>query len=135
MLQLSDIALRLIPKPVGAPCPLVYPAIAAQPLEQVLWPHAEVLGGVRDCKRSMGLGNPSQCIDVNLHFLILFGLVGGKAESVAHCFGDCEPAAALQFFEFLHPDAASAYSVFEVVNTRGRELTTANLLKSYVLSY
>lgn len=35
---------------------------------------------------------------------------------------------------FVHPDPASAYKVFEVVNTRGRELTTADLLKSYVLS-
>lgn len=35
---------------------------------------------------------------------------------------------------FVHPDEASAYRVFEVINTRGRELTTADLLKSYVLS-
>lgn len=40
----------------------------------------------------------------------------------------------LYFAVFIHPDAASAYTVFEVVNTRGRELTTADLLKSYVLS-
>ncbi|RYV49339.1 DUF262 domain-containing protein [Pengzhenrongella frigida] len=35
---------------------------------------------------------------------------------------------------FVHPDRASAYRVFEVVNTRGRELTTADLLKNFVLS-
>lgn len=35
---------------------------------------------------------------------------------------------------FVHPDAASAYRVFEVVNTRGRDLTTADLLKNYALS-
>lgn len=40
----------------------------------------------------------------------------------------------LYFAVFIHPDAASAYTVFEVVNTRGKELTTADLLKSYVLS-
>lgn len=40
----------------------------------------------------------------------------------------------LYFAVFLHPTAASAYTVFEVVNTRGRELTTADLLKNYVLS-
>jgi hypothetical protein len=40
----------------------------------------------------------------------------------------------LHFAVFIHPDAASAYQVFEVVNTRGKELTTADLLKSYVLS-
>lgn len=40
----------------------------------------------------------------------------------------------LYFAVFIHPDAASAYTVFEVVNTRGRELTTADLLKNYVLS-
>jgi hypothetical protein len=34
---------------------------------------------------------------------------------------------------FEHPDEAAAYSVFEVVNTRGRQLTTADLLKNYVL--
>lgn len=38
------------------------------------------------------------------------------------------------FAVFIHPDAASAYRVFEVINTRGRELTTADLLKNYVLS-
>ncbi|SDU48225.1 DUF262 domain-containing protein [Jiangella alkaliphila] len=36
---------------------------------------------------------------------------------------------------FEHPDEATAYSVFEVVNTRGRELTTADLLKNYVLRH
>lgn len=40
----------------------------------------------------------------------------------------------LYFANFLHPDPASAYRVFEVVNTRGKELTTADLLKNYVLS-
>lgn len=40
----------------------------------------------------------------------------------------------LYFAVFVHPDQASAYQVFEVVNTRGRELTTADLLKNYVLS-
>ncbi|WP_206412307.1 DUF262 domain-containing protein [Lysobacter enzymogenes] len=40
----------------------------------------------------------------------------------------------LYFAVFVHPDAASAYRVFEVINTRGRELTTADLLKNYVLS-
>jgi hypothetical protein len=40
----------------------------------------------------------------------------------------------LYFAVFVHPDAASAYRVFEVVNTRGKELTTADLLKNYLLS-
>ena len=40
----------------------------------------------------------------------------------------------IYFAVFVHPDDASAYRVFEVVNTRGRELTTADLLKNYVLS-
>lgn len=38
------------------------------------------------------------------------------------------------FAVFVHPDSASAYQVYEVINTRGRELTTAELLKNYVLS-
>jgi hypothetical protein len=38
------------------------------------------------------------------------------------------------FAVFVHPDAASAYQVYEVINTRGRELTTADLLKNYILS-
>lgn len=38
------------------------------------------------------------------------------------------------FAVFVHPDPASAYRVFEVINTRGRELTTADLLKNYVIS-
>lgn len=38
------------------------------------------------------------------------------------------------FAVFVHPDAAGAYQVFEVINTRGRALTTADLLKNYVLS-
>jgi hypothetical protein len=38
------------------------------------------------------------------------------------------------FAVFIHPDPASAYRVFEVINTRGRELTTADLLKNYILN-
>ncbi len=38
------------------------------------------------------------------------------------------------FAVFVHPDSSLAYQVYEVVNTRGRELTTADLLKNYVLS-
>lgn len=38
------------------------------------------------------------------------------------------------FAVFIHPDAATAYQVFEVINTRGKDLTTADLLKNYVLS-
>lgn len=40
----------------------------------------------------------------------------------------------LYFAVFVHPDPATAYQVFEVINTRGRDLTTADLLKNYVLS-
>ena len=40
----------------------------------------------------------------------------------------------LYFAVFIHPNAATAYRVFEVINTRGRELTTADLLKNYILS-
>lgn len=40
----------------------------------------------------------------------------------------------LYFAVFLHPDPAAAYQVFEVINTRGKELTTADLLKNYLLS-
>ena len=40
----------------------------------------------------------------------------------------------IYFAVFVHPDASSAYQVFEVINTRGRELTTADLLKNYILS-
>lgn len=40
----------------------------------------------------------------------------------------------LHFAVFVHTDPASAYRVYEVINTRGRELTTADLLKNYVLS-
>ncbi|WP_429361376.1 DUF262 domain-containing protein [Paraburkholderia sp. MM5496-R1] len=40
----------------------------------------------------------------------------------------------LYFAVFVHPDTASAYRVFEVINTRGLELTTADLLKNYILS-
>jgi hypothetical protein len=35
---------------------------------------------------------------------------------------------------FIHPDPASAYQVFEVINTRGKDLTTADLLKNYTIS-
>ncbi|MHA3885341.1 DUF262 domain-containing protein [Stutzerimonas degradans] len=38
------------------------------------------------------------------------------------------------FAVFVHPDSASAYRVFEIINTRGKELTTADLLKNYILS-
>ncbi|CAN5490546.1 hypothetical protein BH11ARM1_BH11ARM1_02760 [soil metagenome] len=40
----------------------------------------------------------------------------------------------LYFAVFVHPDPSSAYQVFEVINTRGKELTTADLLKNYILS-
>ncbi|MBS3695249.1 DUF262 domain-containing protein [Rhodococcus qingshengii] len=40
----------------------------------------------------------------------------------------------LYFAVFNHPNPSSAYKVFEIVNTRGRALTTADLLKSYTLS-
>jgi len=40
----------------------------------------------------------------------------------------------LYFAAFVHPDSSSAYQVFEVINTRGKDLTTADLLKNYVLS-
>ena len=40
----------------------------------------------------------------------------------------------LYFAVFIHPDSAAAYRVFEVINTRGLELTTADLLKNYILS-
>lgn len=40
----------------------------------------------------------------------------------------------LYFAVFTHPDPASAYRVFEAINTRGRALTTADLLKNYLLS-
>ncbi|WP_283428070.1 DUF262 domain-containing protein [Shimia sagamensis] len=40
----------------------------------------------------------------------------------------------LYFAVFAHPDPATVYSLFEVINTRGRDLTTADLLKNYILS-
>lgn len=40
----------------------------------------------------------------------------------------------LYFAVFVHPDPATAYQVYEVINTRGRDLTTADLLKNFVLS-
>jgi len=42
--------------------------------------------------------------------------------------------AGIRLAVFRHPDAESAYRVFEAINTRGRELTTADLLKSYVIN-
>lgn len=39
----------------------------------------------------------------------------------------------LYFAVFVHPNASTAYQVYEVINTRGRDLTTADLLKNYVL--
>jgi Protein of unknown function DUF262 len=35
---------------------------------------------------------------------------------------------------FVHPDDLTAYQVYEVINTRGKDLTTADLLKNYILS-
>lgn len=35
---------------------------------------------------------------------------------------------------FVHPNPESAYQVYEVINTRGKDLTTADLLKNYILS-
>ena len=40
----------------------------------------------------------------------------------------------LYFAVFMHDDQATAYQVFEVINTRGKDLTTADLLKNFVLS-
>ena len=40
----------------------------------------------------------------------------------------------LYFAVFIHPTPASAYQVFEVINTRGRDLTTADLLKNFTIS-
>ncbi|THV16730.1 DUF262 domain-containing protein [Rhizobium rhizophilum] len=40
----------------------------------------------------------------------------------------------LYFAVFVHPTPSSAYQVFEVINTRGRDLTTADLLKNFVIS-
>lgn len=40
----------------------------------------------------------------------------------------------LYFAVFVHPSSDAAYQVYEVVNTRGRDLTTADLLKNYILS-
>lgn len=40
----------------------------------------------------------------------------------------------LYFAVFTHPDSQSAYQVFEVINTRGRDLTTADLLKNFTIS-
>ncbi len=40
----------------------------------------------------------------------------------------------LYFAVFIHPTPSEAYQVFEVINTRGRDLTTADLLKNYILS-
>ena len=38
------------------------------------------------------------------------------------------------FAVFTHPNSAKAYQVYEVINTRGKELTTADLLKNYIIS-
>nr|CAD6603985.1 hypothetical protein RTCK_01502 [Rhizobium sp. TCK] len=38
------------------------------------------------------------------------------------------------FAVFIHPEPSAAYQVYEVINTRGKELTTADLLKNYILS-
>lgn len=40
----------------------------------------------------------------------------------------------LYFAVFVHPNPSSAYQVFEVINTRGKDLTTADLLKNFVIS-
>lgn len=40
----------------------------------------------------------------------------------------------LHFAAFTSEDDASAYKIFEVINTRGRALTTADLLKNYIIS-
>lgn len=40
----------------------------------------------------------------------------------------------LYFAVFVHPDASAAYQVYEVINTRGKDLTTAHLLKNYLIS-
>ncbi len=38
------------------------------------------------------------------------------------------------FAVFVHPDSSTAYQVYEVINTRGKELTTADLLKNYLIN-
>lgn len=40
----------------------------------------------------------------------------------------------VNFALFIHPDANAAFKVFEVVNTRGKDLTPAQLIKSYLIS-
>lgn len=40
----------------------------------------------------------------------------------------------INFALFIHPDANAAFKVFEVVNTRGKDLTPAQLIKSYLIS-
>ena len=40
----------------------------------------------------------------------------------------------IYFAVFTHPDDESAYTIFEVINTRGKVLTTADLLKNHILS-
>lgn len=54
-----------------------------------------------------------------------FKRLGGWAEFIS---------SRLFFAVFVHPDPASAYRVFEAINTRGAGLTTADLLKNFVLS-
>lgn len=40
----------------------------------------------------------------------------------------------LYFAIFSHPDSTAAFRIFETINTRGRKLTTADLLKNHILS-
>ena len=54
-----------------------------------------------------------------------FQRLGAWAEFITH---------KLYFAVFMHDDPATAYQVFEVINTRGKDLTTADLLKNFVLS-
>lgn len=35
---------------------------------------------------------------------------------------------------FIHPEPSAAYKIFEVINTRGKSLTTADLIKSHLIS-
>lgn len=54
-----------------------------------------------------------------------FKRLGKWAEFITH---------KLYFAVFIHPNPESAYQVFEVINTRGRNLTTADLLKNFAIS-
>ena len=53
-----------------------------------------------------------------------FKLIGKLAEFIME---------RLHFAVFVHSDESSAYRIFEVINIRGLDLTTADLLKNYVL--